>query len=31
MDIDNKYEVIFCNDEREYRVYCDICANPCIK
>ena len=30
MDIDN-YEVIYCEDDGEYRVYCDICDNLCIE
>ena len=30
MDID-KYEVIYCSEEDEYRVYCLICDNLCIE
>ena len=30
MDID-KFEVIYCEDDGEYRVYCGICDNLCIE
>ena len=30
MDSDN-YEVIYCEDDGEYRVYCGICDNLCIE
>ena len=30
MDIDN-YEVIYCPEDDEYRVYCDICDKLCIE
>ena len=30
MDIDN-YEVIYCADDDEYRVYCDVCDKLCIQ
>ena len=30
MDIENQ-ELIFCADEGEYRVYCDLCDNLCIE
>ena len=30
MDSDN-YEVIYCADDDEYRVYCEICNNLCIE
>ena len=26
-----KYEVIFCPEDDEYRVYCDICDKLCIQ
>ena len=29
MDSDN-HLVIYCEDDGEYRVYCDVCANLCI-
>ena len=25
------YEVIYCEDDGEYRVYCDVCDNLCIE
>ena len=31
MDSDINYEVIYCEDEGEYRVYSDICDNLCIE
>ena len=31
MDIDNDYEVIYCADDDEYRVYCTICDKLCIE
>ena len=32
MDSDkNNYEVIHCEDDGEYRVYCDICDKLCIE
>ena len=30
MDIENQ-EVIYCEDDGELRVYCDICDNVCIE
>ena len=30
MDIDNP-EAIYCDDDGEYRVYCDICDKLCIE
>ena len=30
MDID-KYEVIYCPEDNEYRVYCKICDQLCIE
>ena len=30
MKIDN-YEVIYCADDDEYRVYCEICDKVCIE
>ena len=30
IDIENQ-EVIYCEDDEEYRVYCDICDNSCIE
>ena len=26
-----KYEVIYCEDDGEYRIYCDICDKLCIE
>ena len=31
MESDNKYEVIYCEDDGEHRVYRDICENLCIE
>ena len=32
MDSDNNnYEVIYCPEDDEYRVYCDICDKLCIE
>ena len=32
MDSDNKnYEVKYCEDDGEYRVYCDICDDLCLE
>ena len=31
MDSDNNYEVFYCEDDGEYRVYCDICDLLCIE
>ena len=32
MDSDKKsYEIVYCPEDDEYRVYCDICDNPCIE
>ena len=28
---ENKYEAIYCEDDREYRFYCDICNDLCIE
>ena len=30
MDIDN-YEVVYCPEDYEYRVYCNVCDNLCIE
>ena len=30
MNIDNK-QVIFCPEDNEYRVYCDVCDRLCIE
>ena len=30
MDVENQL-VIYCEDDGEYRVYCDICDNLCIQ
>ena len=30
MDSEN-YEVIYCGDDGEFRVYCDVCDNLCIE
>ena len=30
MDIENQ-QIIYCADDDEYRVYCDICDNICIE
>ena len=30
MDCEN-YEVIYCPEDNEYRVYCDVCDNLCIE
>ena len=27
----DNYEMIYCADDDEYRVYCDICDNLCIE
>ena len=26
-----KYEIIYCSDDGEYRILCDVCDNLCIK
>ena len=32
MDSDNiNYGVIYCPEDEEYRVYCDVCDNLCIE
>ena len=31
LDSDNNYEVIYCHQDDEYRVYCDNCDNLCIE
>jgi len=31
MDSENNYEAIYCADDDEYRVYCDICDKLCIE
>ena len=31
MDNENNYEVIYCADDNEYRVYCDVCDKLCIE
>ena len=31
MKKNNYQEVIYCEDDGEYRVYCDICDNLCIE
>ena len=30
MDVENQL-VIYCEDDGEYRVYCDVCDNLCIQ
>ena len=30
MDCEN-YEVIYCPEDNEYRVYCDVCDSLCIE
>ena len=25
MDIENNYQAIYCEDDQEFRVYCDVC------
>ena len=30
MDREN-YEVIYCPEDNEYRVYCEVCDNLCIE
>ena len=30
MDCEN-YEVIYCPEDNEYRVYCDVCGSLCIE
>ena len=29
--MDNNQLLIFCDDDGEYRVYCDVCDNLCIQ
>ena len=31
MDVENNYEVIYCPEDDEYRVYCDVCDKLCIE
>ena len=31
MDSENKNEAIYCEDDSEYRIYCDVCDNLCIE
>ena len=31
MDVEKNQLVIYCEDDGEYRVYCDICDNLCIQ
>ena len=31
MDGENTYEIIYCEDDGEYRVFCDICDKLCIQ
>ena len=31
MDSDNNYEVIYCPEDDQNRVYCDICDIQCIE
>ena len=31
MDNENNNQVIYCADDDEYRVYCDICNKLCIE
>ena len=31
MESDNKYQVIYCADDNEDRVYCNICDKLCIE
>ena len=30
MDEENNYQPIYCEDDNEYRSYCDVCDNLCI-
>ena len=31
MDEEKIYQPIFCEDDGEYRIYCDVCDNLCIE
>ena len=31
MNIDNDYKRIYCEENNEYYIYCDICENFCIE
>ena len=31
MDEENIYQAIYCEDDGEYRIYCDVCDNLCIQ
>ena len=31
MNSDKNYEVIYCADDDEYRVYCEVCDKLCIE
>ena len=31
MESDNNYEVIYCADDNEYRIYCSVCDKLCIE
>ena len=31
MDEENNYQAIYCEDDGEYRIYCDVCDNLCIQ
>ena len=31
MDCDNNYDVIYCPEDGEYRVYCCVCDKLCIE
>ena len=31
MDCENNYKVIYCPEDDEYRIYCDVCDNLCIE
>ena len=31
MDVENNYEVTYCPEDDEYRVYCDVCDKLCME
>ena len=31
MDSENRYEAIYCEDDGEYRLYCNVCDALCIE
>ena len=31
MDIENNYDIMYCPEDNEYRVYCDVCDNLCLE